>query len=153
MGRLEEALSEKDGPLTFFGLYRREEGLGNWDLLISAPCLSDDRKESLDLILRRINEVLTPEALLPISSIIVMRPNEPAALNLPPSFRVEHGRVHVRNVTENGMAITDAYLITCDPDAIRSATAAIEDPSSRGHKRAERPAPQAVSRRRPIATG
>ena len=85
---LEDDIAQERGPLVLFALIQREElavlvstgdsGLGGkWDVVVSAPWLSKNRKADLDYMTRRIQKRLGTKVLQDVARILLLRPSDP----------------------------------------------------------------------------
>lgn len=109
---LERTLAEEKGAFELFALFLRDGAPDRWDLLISAPWLPSDRIEALDYIVARIKEHLGADALIRLSRIVIVRPEDLAKHPLSDVYSVEHGQLEVRDTQLFGLPIKHAFIIT-----------------------------------------
>jgi hypothetical protein len=93
------------------GLFR-EDLPDRWDLMISAPWASADRNGAIDYLVARIKADIEPNALVQLSRIIIIDPEEASMQKLNRTIRVDHGAVEVRDTEFFGVPIKHAYIIT-----------------------------------------
>ena len=109
---LEADISATRGDFAFFALFAREDLPDRWDLMISAPWASADEKGAIDYLVARIKADIEPNALVQLSRIIIIDPEEASMQKLNRTIRVEHGAVEVRDTDFFGVPIKHAYIIT-----------------------------------------
>jgi hypothetical protein len=73
---VERAIAAEKGDFVLFALVQRAEGIGLWDLLISAPWLGTKEAETLDFFARKLKETLTNGEMMRLSRIAAI-PAEP----------------------------------------------------------------------------
>ena len=98
-------------PFTLFALFMREEVPGRWDLVVSAPWVSD-QGDALNYLVDRIKTDLGPGALINLSRIVFVDPNEQAVQDLNRDISIEHGMVEVKDSNFLGLPIKQACFIT-----------------------------------------
>ena len=57
-------ISAKKGDFTLFGVFKRESGLGKWDLVVAAPWLKANEFKGLSCLVRLLTASLGKRALL-----------------------------------------------------------------------------------------
>lgn len=110
--KLELEISATKGDFAFFALFVREDLPDRWDLMISAPWASADKKGALEYLIARIKAVVGPASLTQLSRIILIDPEETSVQVLNRAIRVEHGGVEVRDSNFFGLPIKHAFIIT-----------------------------------------
>jgi hypothetical protein len=113
---IEKEIADQRGGLVLFGLFKREDSPGKWDVVISAPWVGKSRREALDYVIGVMRSQLSPEEMISLSRIVVLKPSEEFVKEVNSIVRVEHGRAELRDVVLNGMAMTHAYIITSRPE-------------------------------------
>ncbi len=111
LGRLEAKVAATKGPFALFAIFMREDVPDRWDLVVSAPWVSD-KGDALTYLLESIKEDLGAEELTNLSRIVFVDPNEIAVQNLNRAINVEHGSVEVKDSNFFGLPIKHAYIIT-----------------------------------------
>lgn len=110
--KIEKRLSVLKGDFALFGLFLREESADKWDVVVSAPWLDADRKQSLETIAAEIQSTLTKSELNELSRIAIIDGNNPALETLRRAIQIEHGNAEIQNSDFFGLKIKHAYLIT-----------------------------------------
>ena len=110
--KLESDVSAARGDFVLFALFLREDLPDRWDLMISAPWASEDKKGALDYLITRIKADLGPDDLTQLSRIVFIDPKDISVQNLNRAIRVEHGAVEVRDSSFFGLPIKHAFIIT-----------------------------------------
>ena len=110
--RLESEIASKKGDFALFALFLREDVPDRWDLIVSAPWASADKKAALDYLVGKIKSDLPPENLTSLSRIVFFDPHEPQVEALNKAFHVEHEVVEVRDSNFFGLPIKHAFIIT-----------------------------------------
>ena len=110
---LEAEIAAKRGNFSLFALFLREDVPDRWDLMVSAPWLSTNKRgEAVDYLVDEIKLHLGPLDLVNLSRIVLVNPNDPPAQALAKAFHVEHGMVEVRDSNLFGLQVKHAYIIT-----------------------------------------
>ena len=112
LAALERHISTEKGDFSLFALLLREEAEDKWDLLIAAPWLETDKKESLAYLVNKIRAQLTTQELLSLSRIVLLEKGNPVLEALHRMVKVQHGMGEVRDSIVFGVPIKHAYLIT-----------------------------------------
>jgi hypothetical protein len=110
--RLELQIAAARGDFALFALFLREDVPDRWDLMVSAPWATADRKSALDYLVNKIKSDLGPQELTHLSRIVFIDPDDAAVANLNRALQVEHGAVEVRDSNFFGLPIKHAYIIT-----------------------------------------
>lgn len=110
---LEARISEEKGPFCLFALVLREDAPDRWDLLISAPWLDYVNLETaVTYMVDEIKSHLGADALIQLSRIIPIDPNQEPVRELNRSIQVEHGIVELKDCVFFGLPIKQAFIIT-----------------------------------------
>ena len=112
LAALERNIAAEKGEFSLFALLLREDAEDKWDLLIAAPWLEADTKESLTYIVNKIRAQLTTQELLSLSRIVFLEKGNPVLEALHRMVKVQHGMGEVRDSVVFGVPIKQAYLIT-----------------------------------------
>lgn len=110
--KLESDVSAARGDFALFALFLREDLPDRWDLMISAPWATADRKAALDYLIGKIKSDLGPADLTMLSRIVFIDPEDISVQNLNKAINVEHGAVEVRDSNFFGLPIKRAFIIT-----------------------------------------
>jgi len=108
---LEKQLAREKGKFVLFALFEREESKNRWDVVASAPWLSEDHKKWNDLTYR-ISSRLDSYELNRLSRIVVLDPSDEVVMSMNKNFRVEHKNVEIRDFEVYGILIYHAHIIT-----------------------------------------
>jgi len=106
--KVERALARGKGAFALFAAFLREDGLGKWDLVISAPWVERDWEAALRLISTRVQAALKPEQLLSISRIARVEPASPEVAAIHREFPVARLPVETWGRSFFGMAMRHA---------------------------------------------
>jgi hypothetical protein len=110
--RLESEIAKEKGDFALFALFLREDVPDRWDLIISAPWATADRKAALEYVINRIRSQLGAPVLTDLSRIVFVDPQDVAVQNLNRAIHVEHGSVEVKDSNFFGLPVKHAYIIT-----------------------------------------
>jgi hypothetical protein len=61
----------------FLALFQLEDGLGDWDIVISSPHLSDSCMKSYKLVVHTLLQYLDPEEMRDIARVVIMDTEDP----------------------------------------------------------------------------
>lgn len=111
--KLKKAMREiaaQKGPFTLFGLFRRADAPGKWDLVVAAPWLEQGKLRSLSEFTRLLAASLGESSLKEFARIVTLNSNDPALLAVTKTFPVEDGEVRVQRSNLFGLDIEDAII-------------------------------------------
>lgn len=114
---IEKEIAKERGSFSLFALFLREDAQNKWDVIVSAPWFTSDKKGILNYIGEKIRTYLKPQELLLLSRIILIEPTDDSIKAIHSAFRIEHGRVELANCNLFGLQIKQAYIITSNKDA------------------------------------
>ena len=109
--KLELDISASRGDFALFALFLREDVPDRWDLIVSAPWVSNEKAE-LSYLVDKIKSVLGPNALTQLSRIVFADPTDLEVQSLNKAIRVEHGSVEVIDSNFFGLPVKHAFIIT-----------------------------------------
>jgi len=109
---VEKILSDSKGEFELFALFLREDAPNKWDLLISSDWARDNKKASLQLIIKEIQKVLSKQEQVMLSRLIILEKDDVVLKALHGAMHVEHGLAEISDSNFFGLAIKHAYLIT-----------------------------------------
>lgn len=109
--KFESDVAASRGDFALFALFLREDVPDRWDLIVSAPWVSNQKAE-LSYLVDRIKSDLGPNELTQLSRIVFVDPTDPAVQSLNKAIQVEHGSVEVRDSNFFGLAVKHAVIIT-----------------------------------------
>ena len=107
-----QIVAEK-GRFNLFALFLRDNAPANkWDLLVSADWAQQDKYAAIRYLAERLQSTLTPEELVALARIVVIRKENPALLEIYRQIQVEHGCVEMHHASFFGHDINHAYFIS-----------------------------------------
>lgn len=111
---VERAIAAEKGDFVLFALVQREEGIGLWDLLISAPWLGTKEAEILDFFAHKLQETLTTDEIMRLSRIVLFPPDDPRVQQILQLVKpsVNHGHVELSSLALSNMPISHAHILT-----------------------------------------
>lgn len=95
LASLADELETERGRLVLFGLFGREESLGNWDLVVAAPWLNRQDHETVNYLFSKLQGALTRDELLQLSRVVILSPQDQFVQSLR-GIRVREGSMRVR---------------------------------------------------------
>ena len=113
MVTMEKEIAEDRDHFLLFALFLREGGSDQWDLLVAAPWVSEDKSGALQYIQSKMQLVLSSDELATLSRIVLSDENSPTLEALQMGIHMEHGAMEVKNSNVCGLFIEHAFLITC----------------------------------------
>jgi hypothetical protein len=122
---VERAIAKEKGDFVLFALVQREEGIGLWDLLISAPWLGTKEDEILDFFARKLKETLTTDELMRLSRIVLFPPDDPRVQHILQLVKpsVNHSHVELSSWALSSMPISHAHILTAvEPQVSQTVT-------------------------------
>src|SRR3972149_4648130 len=90
---LEQSISAEKGDFVLFALFLREDAQDKWDLVVSAPWLEVNKKESLSYLTNELRSHLRPRGGHRPSTVNQAGVSKRAVGGEHKSFSVEHGKV------------------------------------------------------------
>lgn len=110
-------LEEEHGPIMIFALFLREDPLGQWDVVVSAPWLDPNNKSSYDTVASKIQKSLNNSELVQISRIVLLETTDPVVSFLQDKLSITNGGVEEFSgevLSERfGFTIKKAYVLRC----------------------------------------
>ena len=110
--RMEKAISRRKGGVELFALFLREGSPRQWDLLVSAPWITRNKKDGLRYISNMVQQQLSSYELHQISRVAIIEDSEPALQAFQQAIKNEHGVAELVNCSIFGLQVEHAYLIT-----------------------------------------
>lgn len=109
---IEKELADEKGSFVLFALFEREDALDKQDVVISAPWLGENKKETLRFIIDKINSKLTSEELIQLSRVVLLEPTNNLVKDVNSVINIERGNVELVDYVFNGIPIKHARIIT-----------------------------------------
>lgn len=110
--RLEKAASRKKGQFELFALFLRLGSPRQWDILVSAPWITRNKKEGLRYLSNLVQQYLDTDELHRVSRIAIIEDSMPELQAFQRAIKNEHGVAELVNCNLFGMEVEHAYLIT-----------------------------------------
>ena len=122
--RLREECEEIKGPFRFLALARRANSVGKWDLIAAAPWLATNRREGLDFIASKMQQLLKPREIVLISRIAVLDVADPEISMLEEREGLKGGRrqstAHRLNVRFREVEIEELVVFVASNGALET---------------------------------
>ena len=109
---LERDFSDHHGPFCLFGLFSNDKFTSQWDLVVSAPWLNEDKLEWTRELSLLIAAKLGEENFLRLSKLAVLDTQDPFVKAVTSKFRTEHGGQRYVNVSLNRQEFDEVFIIT-----------------------------------------
>ena len=109
---IELLMSTEKGAFNLFALFLREDSPNKWDLVVSAPWIKANDKETLDYFAKHLRSKLQPEELVSLSRVALLDEDNPALEKVHRAIRIEHGSIEMVDNNFFGMQIKHAFIIT-----------------------------------------
>lgn len=109
---LEARIAAEKGAFALFALFMREDAPDQWDLIVSANWVGDDKHRAVDYFVGEIKSQLGVESLTSVARIIVVDPYDTAVQALNRAVEVEHGGMEIRDSDFFGLPVKHAFIIT-----------------------------------------
>lgn len=108
---IERAITHEKGAIDLLVLLEWEEFPGQWEIVISAKWLPANTREILQLVMEKMEGILTAKEYSQIAKIILLHPNE-SFVQAFEHLLAEHPQLReLTDVEVNGFAIKRAYVI------------------------------------------
>jgi hypothetical protein len=111
--KLETVASKQKGKFELFALFLRVDSPNQWDILVSAPWITRNKKEALQYLSKLVQKDLDTSELHQISRIVIIEDSMPVLQVFQQAIKNEHGVTEFVNSNLFGMQVEHAYVITC----------------------------------------
>ena len=116
-----QSLEKDHKPILLFALFLREEALQQWDIVISASWLSSSEKNAYQIVVSKIQSVLSSSELVQISRVVILDHTDPVVPFLQEvcpltngGFKESPKDFSVEPLSEKfGFTIKKAYVLRC----------------------------------------
>lgn len=108
---IEKEISKTKGEFELFAVFLREDAPDKWDMVIAAPWLKKEDRNSLEYITVVVKKYLK-EDLLKLSRIVVLDNIHPALKAIHGAISVNHGSAEIQNSNFFGLQIKHGYIVT-----------------------------------------
>jgi len=121
-GKLEEiaqAIEAERGPFALFGLFRREQSSGKWDLVVSAPWLEKGKLIALGEFVQTLAKEIGEDAVLSFSRIVTLNHDEPPLSAILEEVGTAPLPVEKQGRDLFGLPIEYAYILRANANSVR----------------------------------
>jgi hypothetical protein len=108
-------ISQEKGPFILFGLFEREDLVGRWDVVVSAPWLNMNSKEDFDYIADKIRSKLNNQEIMLLTRIIPLLPFDQFVKAVTSAINISDGSSEIINSNFFGIQIRHAYVFVSKP--------------------------------------
>ncbi len=109
---IEKEIAEENGELSLFALLLREESQNKWDLVLSAPWISDKKAPLFGSVARKLRNKLDKEVLMSLSRIVLLNYDDPFVLTVNSIFKTVHNIVEIKDSRFNNISVKHVFIIT-----------------------------------------
>ncbi len=128
MQAVEAEVAQERGEILFFALLQAADLPHQWDVVIAAPWVTENKLRDLKYLAEKLRARLDPGELLSLARIVLLDPDESTLSSIDGLLNVKPGELQLVNVQINDLQITHAYIITADAAAFQKAAAARSAP-------------------------
>jgi len=115
---------ENEKSMLLFALFLREDSLEKWDIVVSAPWLSSSEKNAYQLVVSKVQAILSPSELVQFSRIVILDHTDPIVPFLQKvcpltngGFKESPKDFSVEPLSEKfGFTIKKAYVLRCQKE-------------------------------------
>jgi len=115
-------IAAKKGDFTLFGLFKRADALGMWDLVVSAPWLESGKLNALGELVELLTQSLGKESISQFSRVETVPGNHPTVKYILNTIPVDDGERRLQNTDLFGLQITDAIILRAKRPVARKPT-------------------------------
>jgi hypothetical protein len=72
-----QVLEKEHGPILLFALFLREDALGKWDIVVSAPWLSSSERSAYNVVVSKIQALLSASERVQFSRVVILDATDP----------------------------------------------------------------------------
>lgn len=110
---VERDLSANYGGFSLFGMCQRENTLPDiWDLIISAPWMTPNVRESDDVVFAALQRHLNEKEMFLLDAVPMFDPDDPRIQEIQDEYEVEHGLIDLGRCQLFDMDMERVYIIT-----------------------------------------
>ena len=113
-GVLRKAMNEiaaKKGDFILFALFRRADGLGRWDLVVSAPWLEGGRLKALSELVDLIARSIGRKRLSELARVEAVPGDDPTVKSILDSLPVDDDERRIQNTDFFGLQMEEAIIL------------------------------------------
>jgi len=104
-------IAAKKGDFILFALFRRANGLGKWDLVVSAPWLESDTLKVLSELTERLAKSMGRAALAQLARVEIIPSDNPTVKYILKNIPVDDGEHHIRNTELFGLEMDEGIIL------------------------------------------
>lgn len=106
-------IASQKGAFTLYALFRRANGVGNWDLVVSAPWLAKSRYQAINEIVDLLAKSIGRKSLADIARVEPIPSNDANLKSILADFPVDDGEPErrLRNVDLFGLEMDEAIIL------------------------------------------
>ena len=104
-------IAVKKGDFTLFALFRRANGLGDWDLVVSAPWLDSDTLKVLNELVDLLAKSIGRKALAQLARVQIIPGNDPTLKYILKNFPVDDGEHHLQSTELFGLEMEAGIIL------------------------------------------
>jgi hypothetical protein len=106
-------MASRKGDFTLYALFKRANGVGNWDLAVSAPWLPKTRYEAASELVDLIVKSIGRKSLVELARVEPIPTNDPNLKALLAEFPVDDGEPErrMRNIELFGLEMEEAIIL------------------------------------------
>lgn len=109
---IEREISSEKGGFTLFALILLEDAFNKWDVVVCAPWLKSDERESYDYIVKHVKAHLKQKEMLTLARIVILKEDNPGLDAIHEAINTEHNSIEIKDSNFFGLEIKHAYIIT-----------------------------------------
>jgi hypothetical protein len=104
-------IAAKKGDFTLFALFRRANGLGDWDLVVSAPWLDSDTLKVLSELTELLAKSIGRVALAQLARVEIIPSNNETLKYILKNMPVDDGEHHIQNTELFGLEMEEGIIL------------------------------------------
>ena len=104
-------IAAKKGDFTLFALFQRANGLGRWDLVVSAPWLGNGGPKLLGELIELLAKSIGREALARLGRVEIIPSDNPTVKYILKNIPVDNGEHHIQNTELFGLEMEEGIIL------------------------------------------
>jgi hypothetical protein len=106
-----DEIAAKKGDFTLFALFRRANGLGRWDLVVSAPWLGNGGLKVLSELIELLAKSIGRVALAQLARVEIIPGDNPTVKYILKNIPVDDGEHHIQNTELFGLEMEEGIIL------------------------------------------
>lgn len=108
-----QRIASQKSDFTLFALFKRANGVGNWDLVVSAPWLAKSRSQAISELVDLLARSISRKSLVGLARVEAIPGNDPNLKSILADFPVDEGEPERRmqNVDLFGLEMDEAIIL------------------------------------------